>query len=112
MAEITKRFRSRAPGSRFKREERQGGVAGFAVILGPLNDDDWKADPDLPTWGVAIRTRGQDDNMILTGTFNPEIGPWSRFESSMIEYASIVLQTLMHATLNPGGFDDERGRAA
>lgn len=112
MALITA-FPAAAPeGSRFKREHRQGGVAGFAVIYGPLKDDDHKADPDLATWGVAIRTRGQDDTMILTGTFAPEIGPWARFEAGMVDYAAIVLQTLMHATLNTAAFDDERNGVA
>jgi hypothetical protein len=112
MADITKLSNTRLEGSRFRRENRQGGVAGFTVIYGPLNDDDWKADETLETWGVAIRTRGQPDNMILTGTFDPEIGPWSRFETGMIDFAAITLAVLMHAMMNPGGFDDERGRVA
>lgn len=112
MGEITAFPAATPEGSRFRREHRQGGVAGFGVIYGPLQGDEQRTDGTLETWGVAIRTRGQPDNMILTGTFNPTLGPWSRFESGMIEYAAIILQTLMHATMNPGGFDDERGRAA
>ena len=99
-------------GSRFKTELRQGGVAGFSVIYGPLNDNDWNADPSLPTWAVAIRTRGADDNIIMHGTFDPSKGPWPQFEQSMCDHAAIILQALMHATLNPGAFDDFRNGAA
>lgn len=98
-------------GSRFKAEHRQGGVAGFTVIYGPLRDNDWSADPRLPTWAVAIRTRGADDNIIMHGTFDPSKGSWPQFEQSMCDYAAIILQVLMHATLNATAFEDGRGAA-
>lgn len=99
-------------GSRFKTERRQGGVAGFSVIYGPLKDNDWNADPSLPTWAVAIRTRGVDDNIIMHGTFDPSKGSWTQFEQSMCDYAAIILQALMHAALNTGAFNDFRDGAS
>lgn len=107
MADITKIAGVTPEGSRFRRENRQGGVAGFTVIYGPLQAGDWNADERLETWGVAIRTRGQPDNMVLHGAFDASVGTWQRFESGMVDYAAIILQTLMHATLNRAAFNDD-----
>lgn len=112
MAEIINLLKSTSESSRFKIEHRQGGVAGFSVIYGPLKGGDWNADPDLPTWAVAIRTHGQPDNIIMNGTYNPAKGPWPQFEESMCDYAAIILQTLMHATLNAAAFNDPRDGVA
>lgn len=112
MGEITAFPAATPEGSRFRREHRQGGVAGFGVIYGPLRSEDQKSDASLETWGVAIRTRGQPDNMILTGTYAAERGSRQQFETSMVDYAAIILQTLMHATLNAAAFDDRRDGAA
>jgi hypothetical protein len=112
VGEITA-FPAAAPeGSRFRREHRQGGVASFSVVYGPLRDDEQRTDGTLETWGVAIRTRGQPDNMILTGTYAAERGSWQQFETGMVDYAAIILQTLMHAALNSAAFDDRRDGAA
>lgn len=112
MVDLHKMSDLRPEGSRFRRENRQGGVAGFTVVYGPLLSSDWNADERLETWGVAIRTRGEPDNMILHGTFDASVGPWERFESGMVDYAAIILQTLMHATLNRAAFDDDPGPRA
>lgn len=112
MADVSKLPPSAPEGSRFKTEIRQGGVAGFSVIYGPLKENEWNANPDLPNWAVAIRTRGQPDSIIMNGTYDSAKGPWPQFEQSMCDYAAIILQTLMHATLNAAAFDDNRSGAA
>ena len=112
MAEITNLLKGAPEGSRFRTEHRQGGVAGFSVIYGPLKDNDWNTDPNLPTWAVAIRTRNQPDNIIMHGIYDPAKGPWPQFEQSMCDHAGIILQTLMHATLNAAAFDDNQNGVA
>lgn len=100
------------PGSRFAAEHYMGGVAGFAVIYGPAQRGDPLAHPERPTWLVAIRTRGQPDQIILDCTYDPAKGPFSEVQSTVRDFAGIALQTLMHAAVNPAAFGDERGAAS
>ena len=101
-----------APNSRFAAEHHMGGVAGFAVVYGPVRRDDPLSRSDEPTWIVAIRTTGQPDNVIVDCTYDPAKGAFGDVEKTIRDFAAVTLQALMHAAAHPPFLHDHRdGRA-